>query len=221
MKMKHLTPLLALLLMLSFSGCAAKQEPIPPTGDTQTSQSVPAPDKQKPPVPAGSPRREERPAEELENLLPEVEAMAYLFDVQVILDSLTAELEQYSQLSAQEETFPRRSVEIMQQMQQAFAKIAALPAPDAYAQVTTLAGSAADRMDTVAGQVEEAFRLGLGTPEGAALLREANTGLNAAVAQLEQIGAIIARPVPEQLGLSAQNSPNPASQAEEGTQTEG
>ena len=182
MKMKHLTPLLALLLTLSFSGCVAKQEPIPPAGDTQTSQSVPAPEKQKPPVPAGSPRREERPAEELENLLPEVEAMAYLFDVQVILDSLTAELEQYNQLSAQEETFPRRSVEIMQQMQQAFAKIAALPAPDAYAQVTTLAGSAADRMDTVAGQVEEAFCLGLGTPEGAALLREANTGLNTAVA---------------------------------------
>ena len=115
--MKDLTALLlALALCLPLSACSSPDpgtpagESVPIPESSAASSEAELPQEENSSLPEEEPEIEEEPAADL---LPEVEAMAYLFDVQVVLDSLTADLEQYSRLSADAENFPQRSAEIM------------------------------------------------------------------------------------------------------------
>ena len=100
--MKDLTALLlALALCLPLSACSSPDpgtpagESVPIPESSAASSEAELPQEENSSLPEEEPEIEEEPAADL---LPEVEAMAYLFDVQVVLDSLTADLEQYSRL---------------------------------------------------------------------------------------------------------------------------
>ena len=209
--MKDLTALLlALALCLPLSACSSPDpgtpagESVPIPESSAASSEAELPQEENSSLPEEEPEIEEEPAADL---LPEVEAMAYLFDVQVVLDSLTADLEQYSRLSADAENFPQRSAEIMEEMQGAFAEIAALSAPEGYMEVSDLAAEAAGDMEAVIPLVEEAFRLGRDTAEGSQALQEANSHFRTAVGWLEQNGAILAHPVEERLETAPSGDP--------------
>lgn len=189
------TILPAVLLALLLTGCTAAPAAESPSPTEETEPSPSAAESQVSEPEASS---EEDLAED-EPLDPEVEAIAYQLDVQLILDSLTEDLEGYRLLDTGDESFPERSVSIMRTMGASFQAIADLDTPDSYREIPALAGEAAGIMDQVTAGVEEAFALGPGTGEGAAALREAQQQMAGAVDRLSRITEILAEPLSDHL----------------------
>ena len=110
------TILPAVLLALLLTGCTAAPATESPSSAEETEPSPSAAESQVSEPEASS---EEDLAED-EPLDPEVEAIAYQLDVQLILDSLTEDLEGYRLLDTGDESFPERSVSIMRTMGASF-----------------------------------------------------------------------------------------------------
>ena len=189
------TILPAVLLALLLTGCTAAPAAEGPSPAEETEPSPSAAESQV----SGPEASSEEDLAEDEPLDPEVEAIAYQLDVQLILDSLTEDLEGYRLLDTGDESFPERSVSIMRTMGASFQAIADLDTPDGYREIPALAGEAAGIMDQVAAGVEEAFALGPGTGEGAAALREAQQQMAGAVDRLSRITEILAEPLSDHL----------------------